>query len=131
MDSAYHVWVNGKQIGYSQGSRNAAEFDISNVIRKDDLNTLMVKVYQWSDGSYIEDQDMWVCTSRIVISYSVDDLGRETCFGSGRKAEKKMPFVLLRVVLSVSFMSRERHADSSILTSGCPVSISRHLSRAS
>ena len=64
MDSAYHVWVNGKKIGYSQGSRNAAEFDISNVIRKDEVNTLRVKVYQWSDGSYIEDQDMWVCISR-------------------------------------------------------------------
>lgn len=64
MDSAYHVWVNGKEIGYSQGSRNAAEFDISNVIRKDEVNALRVKVYQWSDGSYIEDQDMWVCISR-------------------------------------------------------------------
>ena len=57
MDSAYHVWLNGEQIGYSQGSRNAAEFDLSNVIiRKDDINTLRVKVYQWSDGSFIEDQ---------------------------------------------------------------------------
>ena len=64
MDSGYHVWVNGKEIGYSQGSRNAAEFDISKVIRKDEVNTLRVKVYQWSDGSYIEDQDMWVCISR-------------------------------------------------------------------
>lgn len=63
MDSAYHLWVNDKKIGYSQGSRNAAEFDISNVIRKDEVNTLRVKVYQWSDGSYVEDQDMWVCTS--------------------------------------------------------------------
>ena len=64
MDSAYHVWVNGKGIGYSQGSRNAAEFDISNVIRKTETNRLRVKVYQWSDGSYVEDQDMWVCVSR-------------------------------------------------------------------
>lgn len=64
MDSAYHLWVNGKMIGYSQGSRNAAEFDISNVVRKDEVNTLRVKTYQWCDGSYIEDQDMWVCTSR-------------------------------------------------------------------
>ena len=63
VDSAYHLWVNGKMIGYSQGSRNAAEFDISNVIRKDEVNILRVKVYQWSDGSYIEDQDMWVCIS--------------------------------------------------------------------
>ena len=61
VDSAYHVFVNGKEIGYSQGSRNAAEFDISDVVRKGttDVNTLKVKVYQWSDGSYIEDQDMW------------------------------------------------------------------------
>ena len=64
MDSACHVWVNGKNIGYSQGSRNAAEFDISNVIRKDEVNRLRVKVYQWSDGSYVEDQDMWVCVTR-------------------------------------------------------------------
>lgn len=70
MDSAYHVWVNGKEVGYSQGSRNAAEFDISNVIRKDEANTVRVKVYQWSDGSYIEDQDMWVCISRSYYSLS-------------------------------------------------------------
>lgn len=63
VDSAYHLCVNGKKVGYSQGSRNAAEFDISDAIRKDEVNTLRVKVYQWSDGSYIEDQDMWVCIS--------------------------------------------------------------------
>ena len=65
VDSAYHLWVNGKEIGYNQGSRNAAEFDISNAIRKGQINTIRVKVYQWSDGSYIEDQDMWVCIFRI------------------------------------------------------------------
>ena len=61
VDSAYHLSVNGKEIGYNQGSRNAAEFDVSDVVRKGagDVNTLKVKVYQWSDGSYIEDQDMW------------------------------------------------------------------------
>ena len=61
VDSAYHVWVNGEGIGYGQGSRNASEFDISEYIRSGDgeKNTLRVKVYQWSDGSYIEDQDMW------------------------------------------------------------------------
>ncbi|KAL6715768.1 Beta-galactosidase (Lactase) [Lecanora helva] len=61
VDSAYHFSVNGKEIGYNQGSRNAAEFDITDVIRKGstEVNILRVKVYQWSDGSYIEDQDMW------------------------------------------------------------------------
>ena len=61
VDSAYHFWVNGVEIGYSQGSRNAAEFDINHVVNYGEgkVNTLRVKVYQWSDGSYIEDQDMW------------------------------------------------------------------------
>ena len=61
VDSAYHFWVNGVEIGYNQGSRNAAEFDVDKVLRygEGQVNTLRVKVYQWSDGSYIEDQDMW------------------------------------------------------------------------
>lgn len=87
VDSAYHVWVNGKKIGYSQGSRNAAEFDISNVIRKDEGNTLRVKVYQWSDGSYIEDQDMWVSIPRDSFSILDTFVSRKTCFGV-RKREK-------------------------------------------
>lgn len=59
VDSAYHVWLNGKAIGYSQGSRNSAEFDISQYVKTDGMNELLVRVYQWSDGSYIEDQDQW------------------------------------------------------------------------
>jgi hypothetical protein len=56
VDSAFHVWVNGQEAGYSQGSRIPAEFDISSYIREGS-NTVGVRVYQWSDGSYIEDQD--------------------------------------------------------------------------
>ncbi|GIJ99648.1 hypothetical protein Aspvir_003649 [Aspergillus viridinutans] len=59
VDSAYHVWVNGVQIGYAQGSRNPAEFDVSQIVDPDGANELFVRVYQWSDGSYIEDQDQW------------------------------------------------------------------------
>ncbi|KAL4914361.1 glycosyl hydrolases family 2, TIM barrel domain-containing protein [Aspergillus aurantiobrunneus] len=59
VDSAYHVWVNGVEIGYAQGSRNPAEFDISEVVKRDKSNEVFVRVYQWSDGSYIEDQDQW------------------------------------------------------------------------
>ncbi len=58
VDSAFHLWVNNKEVGYSQGSRIPAEFDITNVA-KVGVNTIVVKVYQWSDASYIEDQDMW------------------------------------------------------------------------
>ena len=56
--SAYYVWVNGKKVGYSQGSNNDAEFDITPFVKKG-TNTLAVEVYRWSDGSYIEDQDMF------------------------------------------------------------------------
>lgn len=61
VDSAFHVWVDGQEVGYSQGSRNAAEFDITEFVGagRDRTLKLRVKVYQWSDGSYIEDQDMW------------------------------------------------------------------------
>lgn len=59
VDSAFHVWVNGKEVGYSQGSRNPSEFDISDVVDEEGENTLAVQVYQYSDGSYLEDQDQW------------------------------------------------------------------------
>ncbi|KAH8199776.1 hypothetical protein TruAng_006057 [Truncatella angustata] len=59
VDSSYHVWVNGTFVGYSQGSRNPAEFDISSVIKRERENELVVQVYQWCEASYIEDQDQW------------------------------------------------------------------------
>ncbi|GGH73517.1 beta-galactosidase/evolved beta-galactosidase subunit alpha [Pullulanibacillus pueri] len=58
VDSAFHLWINGEEVGYSQGSRIASEFDISNYVLAGE-NKIAVQVYQWSDGSYIEDQDMW------------------------------------------------------------------------
>lgn len=60
VDSAFTVWVNGIDVGYSQGSRNPSEFDITNVVKlAGKTNTLAVQVYQRCDGSYIEDQDQW------------------------------------------------------------------------
>jgi beta-galactosidase len=59
VDAAYHVWVNGKLVGYAAGSRNAHEFDVSPFVDKDGENELFVRVYQWACSSYIEDQDMW------------------------------------------------------------------------
>ncbi len=56
--SAFYVWVNGKKVGYSQNSMSPAEFDITNYIREG-KNKLAVEVYRWSDGSYLECQDMW------------------------------------------------------------------------
>ena len=61
VDSSFHISVNGIEVGYSQGSRNPAEFDVTHLIRSGEngINTVRVKVYQWCDGSYIEDQDQW------------------------------------------------------------------------
>lgn len=56
--SAMYLWINGKQVGYSQNSMSPAEFDVTRYLREGE-NKLAVEVYRWSDGSYLEDQDMW------------------------------------------------------------------------
>lgn len=57
VDSAFYLWVNGKQVGYSQDSRTPAAFDVTEFL-VDGENLLAVEVYQYCDGSYLEDQDM-------------------------------------------------------------------------
>ena len=58
VNSAFHLWCNGEWVGYSQDSRLPAEFDLSNFLHTG-VNQLSVMVLRWSDGSYLEDQDMW------------------------------------------------------------------------
>jgi beta-galactosidase len=58
VDSAFYLWVNGQKVGYSQGSRLPAEFDLTAYLQPGE-NTLAVQVFRWSDGSYLEDQDFW------------------------------------------------------------------------
>jgi beta-galactosidase len=58
VDSAFYLWINGRKVGYSQDSRTPAEFDITPYLQ-DGENLLAVEVYQNSDGSYLEDQDMF------------------------------------------------------------------------
>ncbi|WYZ41996.1 hypothetical protein EsH8_V_000891 [Colletotrichum jinshuiense] len=59
VDAAFHVYLNGKELGYSQGSRNPDEFDITNVVQLDGENLLAVRVYKYCDGTYLEGQDQW------------------------------------------------------------------------
>ena len=56
--SAFYLWINGQRVGYSQNSMSPAEFDVTRYLREG-RNRLAVEVYRWSDGSYLEDQDMW------------------------------------------------------------------------
>ena len=56
--SGAYVWVNGKYVGYTEGGNMDAEFDVSKHVRTGE-NNLSVRVIRWTDGSYLEGQDMW------------------------------------------------------------------------
>lgn len=56
--SAFYVWVNGCRVGYSQGSMEPGEFNITRYLQSGD-NQIAVEVYRYCDGSYLEDQDFW------------------------------------------------------------------------
>jgi beta-galactosidase/beta-glucuronidase len=58
VDSAFTLWVNGREVGYSQGSRLPAEFDLTPYLQPGE-NALAARVYRYCDGSYLEDQDFW------------------------------------------------------------------------
>lgn len=58
VDSAFYLWINGQMVGFSKDSRTPAEFNITPYIQPGQ-NVLAARVYRWSDGSYLEDQDMW------------------------------------------------------------------------
>lgn len=58
VSSAYDFWINGCHAGYAKVSHLASEFDISSLVHEGE-NLIAVRVYQFSDGSYLERQDMW------------------------------------------------------------------------
>jgi beta-galactosidase len=75
VDSAFYLWVNGQKVGYSEDSRTPAIFNITEYLRPG-KNLLAVEVYQYCDGSYLEDQDFWRLSGifRDVYLWSVPDL---------------------------------------------------------
>lgn len=104
--SAFYVWVNGQKVGYSQGSMTPAEFDITPVIQPGE-NKLAVEVYRWSDGSYLEDQDMWRLSG---IFRDVDLFIRPTTFiqDFGVRAEPDASLVHARVAIEVTVENRSK-----------------------
>ena len=56
--SAFFLWINGKKVGYSQGSMTPAEFNITSYLSPGE-NSIAVQVFRWSDAAFIEDQDFW------------------------------------------------------------------------
>ncbi len=65
VDGAFEVYVNGTYVGFSKGSRCAAEFDITPYIHTEGENLLCVRIYTYSDASYLENQDMWLANGII------------------------------------------------------------------
>ncbi|MBN1118375.1 MAG: DUF4981 domain-containing protein [Bacteroidales bacterium] len=59
VNSAFYIYINGKEVGYSQDSKTPAEFDITEFVKPGEENLLAVQVFRWCDGSYLEDQDFW------------------------------------------------------------------------
>ena len=58
VDSFFYLWVNGEYVGFHKDSRSPAEFKVTKYLRKG-VNTVALEVYRYSDGSYLEDQDMF------------------------------------------------------------------------
>ena len=56
--TAMYLWINGQMVGYNEGSKTPAEFNITKYLKKG-LNQVAVEVYRWADASYMEDQDFW------------------------------------------------------------------------
>ena len=75
VSSAFYLWINGRKVGYSQGSRTPAEFNITKYL-KAGKNVLAAEVYRYSDGSYLECQDFWRLSGifRDVYLWSAGDL---------------------------------------------------------
>ena len=111
--SAFYIWVNGKKVGYSQGSMTPAEFDITSFIQKGE-NKLAVEVYRWSDGSYLEDQDMWRLSG---IFRDVDLFIRPTTFIRDFKvtAEPDDSLTQAQVNIQVAIENRSDSAKDSLL----------------
>ena len=56
--AGFFLYVNGKRVGYSQGSMTPAEFDVTDYVKPGE-NSVAAEVYRYTDGTYLEDQDMW------------------------------------------------------------------------
>ncbi len=69
--SNVRVWVNGKEVGYSEDSKLEARFDITKYVKQGE-NLIALEIFRWCDGTYLEDQDFWRLTgiSRDVYVYS-------------------------------------------------------------
>ena len=57
--SNIRVWINGKEVGYSQDSKLGARFDVTRFVKPGEENLFAFEIFRWCDGTYLEDQDFW------------------------------------------------------------------------
>ena len=57
--SNIRVWINGKEVGYSQDSKLEARFDVTRFVKLGEENLFAFEIFRWCDGTYLEDQDFW------------------------------------------------------------------------
>jgi len=88
-DGALYLYLNGQPLGLSKDARTPAEFDVSGLLRFDGPNELLAVVVQWSDATYIEDQDQWwhAGISREVFLYSTGTPHIQDLFARGDLAD--------------------------------------------
>ena len=105
--SNVRVWVNGKEVGYSEDSKLEARFDITKYVKEGE-NLVALEIFRWCDGTYLEDQDFWRLSgiSRDVYVYSrekkrIEDI-RVSASASG---EASLYFEVSKGVKAVMFMS--------------------------
>ncbi|UCC72525.1 MAG: DUF4981 domain-containing protein [Gemmatimonadota bacterium] len=112
--SAMYLWVNGQKVGYSQGSKLPAEFDITPYVRAG-ANTLAADVYRWSDGSYLECQDFWRISGieRDVFLWAAPKLHIRDFFAIGDLDESYKDGIL-QVTAQVTNYGSERDAGSTL-----------------
>ena len=82
--AAMTVWLNGKSVGYSEGTKNVVEFDVTEQAVLG-WNVIAIEGHRWSDGSYLEDQDFWRLSGfdRGIKLYTVDSVRIEDMFVIG------------------------------------------------
>ena len=121
-EGALFVYVNGEPVGISKDARTPAEFDVSAHVRFDAANELVAVVVQWSDASFIEDQDHWwqAGLQREVCLYATGTPHLQDVFARGDLAETPSlrpgaarPDGFLRVTCKIGYAG-ELHADCSV-----------------
>ncbi|MFI2742878.1 glycoside hydrolase family 2 TIM barrel-domain containing protein [Zhouia sp. PK063] len=114
--SGMFVWINGKKVGYTQGSNNDAEFNITKFV-KPGKNSIAAQVFRWTDGSYIEDQDMFRLSGihRDVYLYAMPKLTVRDFIIDGTFPTNDLTKVAFSVKAIVQNYDRKKHKNASVV----------------